>query len=145
MDDPRRSRRLRVAVRWRLIKPFIRGIKLGQHDNQHLHLTDGPVTDTGTNHDTGPRMHIEDFVIELHLSILAAFQEVISFCQFLVIVKPGILGDICHVNGAREIGDVRKRAPRCAARAVNTGHPREVNDLISASGLGGHTLRLDNG
>lgn len=123
----------RREKQWRLIsiEPFIRGIELRQADDQHTHLTDGPVPDTRWNHDGDPRFQRDDVVVEFHYRVGSTLKNVICLGVFTVIMRFCIAADRGDVQRAGKVGNLGEGPAGRTAGAGDSGNRREVGEGVT--------------
>ena len=117
----------------RSVKPFVAGVELGKHEDQNFHAANRTMTSTGTNQHTHARMHVYEFVAELHLGIRLTAEEEVGFRELLVVVQTGVRQDLRDMDGSGKVFDVRKTTSRCSARARHTVHLIEVDDFVAGA------------
>ncbi len=115
----------------RVVKPFVGGIKFRQDDDQYPHPTDRPVPHTRSDHDAHADVDRNGFVVQLHASVLSAFQKVIRLGECLVIMEPCFLGDVRDVQRCGIVADVREGSTSRTARTGRWWDVREVHDFDS--------------
>jgi hypothetical protein len=123
-------------VEYKLIEPFVGWIELRQYNNQHFHLTNSAMADTGWNHDAHSRLHRNDLIVQLHLRVGAAFEHVISLGQALVIVQLGVDGNGGDVYGGRKLRNIGESSTSGSARAHNARYLGEIDNAEAASSSG---------
>lgn len=85
------------------------------------------------DHNAGPRVNIQQFIIQLHLRARLTFKEVVGFDKPLMVVQLAVECDLGNVNGAREIRYIGKRTSSGTAGTRNGGQIREVDMFVSFS------------
>ena len=91
------------------------------------------MANAGRNHNTHASFDGNDLVIQLHLRVGAAFQEVVRFRKRFVVVLSGIFTDLRHVQGAGKRVHVREGSSSGPAGAGNAFNVRKVGKVISRS------------
>ena len=110
---------------------FVGGIELRNHNIDDLHGADRSVPDAWRNADAHSLTQWDDFLVELHLSVGAAFEDEIGLCQAFMVVQFGVGFDLRHVDRRRIIGDFGERPFRDATGARSSRQLRKVDDLPS--------------
>ncbi len=110
---------------------LVGGIELRNHDINDLHCPDRPVPDAWRNSDAHSLSQLDDFLVELHFRVGAAFEDEISLCQPFVVVQFGVGLDLRHVDRRRVIVNFGERPFRGAAGARSSWQLRKVDDLPS--------------
>lgn len=80
------------------------------------------MADSGRNHHADAGMHGDDFVVEFHFGVGAAFQKVIGFRQSLMVMLFRAGADFCDMQAAGKRVDSMERSTSCPARTGDSGN-----------------------
>lgn len=106
-------------------------IELRNYDINNLHGADRPVPDARRNPDAHSLSQRDDFLVELHFRIGAAFEDEIRLRQPFVVVQFGVGFDLRYVDCRWVIVNFGERPFRGAAGARSSWQLRKVDDLPS--------------
>ncbi len=87
------------------------------------------MSSAGPDHYAHAHMHVDELVVKLKLRPRFAFEEVIRFCQLLVVMYLGVGRYVGYVDCTRIVLNVRKGPPRRPTGTDHTRYVSEVNDL----------------
>lgn len=90
-------------------------IELRQHENEHLHLADRPMSHAWRDHNAGARCHVHHIAVKLHLRARFALEKVVRLGETMVIVELRINRNVSDVDGGGKLRDVIKSPMRQAA------------------------------